>query len=125
MTQEKIFETKIKKFLEDYGKAQNKPIWFVKFWGGNLRTSSNNFIKTKPGTPDLLINCNGVFIGAEVKAEGGTPSDKQLIEIQAINKAGGIGVIVYPKDFNKFCVMIAKLMKDNRNIDEIRRAYYN
>lgn len=81
---EKNFENKIKSFL----KEQN--CWFIKYW------SNGQF--TKDGVPDLLICCNGFFIGAEVKATNGKPSELQLYNLDLLEKTGGIGFIVIPTD---------------------------
>ena len=68
----------------------------------------SDFIKThgdrfsKVGTPDILACVNGHFVAVEVKAENGRPSDLQIYHIEQIKKAGGYGVILYPKDFEKF-----------------------
>lgn len=88
MTSEKNFENKVKTFLGEQG------CWFVKYWGGGAFT--------KAGIPDLLICCNGYFIGAELKAENGRPSALQIWNVNEINKSGGFGMILYPDDFEKF-----------------------
>lgn len=88
MTSEKNFENKVKSFLSENG------CWFVKYWGGGAFT--------KAGIPDLLICCNGYFIGAELKAEHGRPSALQIWNVNEINKSGGFGMILYPDDFEKF-----------------------
>ena len=81
---EKSFENKIKKFL----KEQN--CWYIKYWSGAEFTKS--------GIPDLLINCNGFFIAAEIKAPNGKPSELQLNTIIEIEKAGGIAFILIPTE---------------------------
>ena len=84
MAQEKNLENRIKQFLKDEG------CYFIKYWGGG------GF--TKAGVPDLLICCNGHFIAAELKAENGKPSELQIVALTKIQKAGGIGVLVFPED---------------------------
>ena len=79
---------KIKKYL----KQEN--IWFVKYWGGS--------IFTKDGIPDILICANGYFVGIELKAENGQASKLQLYNLNKIKENGGIGLLLYPKDFNLF-----------------------
>lgn len=59
-----------------------------------IKTHGDRF--SKVGTPDLLINCNGFFIGAEIKAENGVPSELQLYHLRGVNGAGGIGLILIP-----------------------------
>jgi len=95
MASEKQFENKIKKFLKDEG------CWFLKYWAGASYTKS--------GIPDLLICCNGYFLGVEVKAPRGKPSELQLWNIEKIKEAGGIGLVLYPKDFDSFKELIYKL----------------
>jgi Holliday junction resolvase len=95
MAAEKQFETKVKKFLKDQG------CWFLKYWAGAAYT--------KTGIPDLLICCNGCFLGVELKAPNGKPSELQLWNIEQIKKAGGIGLVLYPKDFDSFKELIIKL----------------
>ena len=94
MAQEKNFENRLKKFLEDEG------CWFVKFF-------ANSF--TKKGIPDLLVCCNGYFVAVEVKAQNGKPSELQKWNIKKINESGGIGVILYPDQFDGFKELISWL----------------
>ncbi len=44
---------------------------------------------SKTGIPDLLCCCNGVFVGIECKAPGGTPDPLQAWNGQKICVAGG------------------------------------
>jgi hypothetical protein len=88
---EKNFENRLKKFLEDEG------CWFVKFFANAY---------TKSGVPDLLVCCNGYFIGVEVKAPKGKPSELQKWNIDKINEANGIGVVLYPDQFTDFKELI-------------------
>lgn len=99
MAQEKNFEQRVKKFLE----AEN--CWFVKFFANAY---------TKSGIPDVLVCCNGYFLGVELKAQNGKPSELQKWNIQKICESGGIGVILYPDQFNDFKQLIWCL--DVRNV---------
>ena len=87
MAQEKVFENKVKAYLKSIG------AYFIKTHGDRF---------SKVGTPDILACVNGHFIGIEVKAPNGKPSELQLYHIEQIKKAGGYGVILYPKDFENF-----------------------
>lgn len=87
MAQEKVFENKVKDYLKSIG------AYFIKTHGDRF---------SKIGTPDILACVNGKFVGIEVKAPNGKPSELQLYHIEQIKKAGGYGVILYPKDFEKF-----------------------
>ena len=104
MAQEKNLENRIKQFLKDEG------CYFIKYWGGG------GF--TKAGVPDLLICCNGHFIAAELKAENGKPSELQIVALTKIQKAGGIGVLVFPEDEITFRQLIMELRYSN-----MRQAY--
>ena len=104
MAQEKNLENRIKQFLKDEG------CYFIKYWGGG------GF--TKAGVPDLLICCNGYFIAAELKAENGKPSELQIVALTKIQKAGGIGVLVFPEDEITFRQLIIELRYSN-----MRQAY--
>ena len=88
MAEEKRFEERIKKFLKDEG------CWFVKYWGGSQFTKS--------GIPDLLVCCEGYFIGVEVKATQGKPSELQLYNLKKIEEAGGCSVLLYPDQWELF-----------------------
>ena len=94
MAAEKNFENRLKKFLESEG------CWFVKFFANAY---------TKSGIPDLLVCCNGYFLGVEVKAPNGKPSELQKMNIRKINESGGFGVVLYPDQFDDFKYMIRAL----------------
>lgn len=100
MGAEKNFESRLRKFLNDEG------CYEVKFF-------ANSF--TKSGIPDILCCCNGYFIAIEVKALNGKPSELQKWNINKINLAGGIGVILYPDQFDKFKELIKWLKADVYN----------
>ena len=95
---EKLFENKIKNYLK------NNECYFVKFFANRM---------TKVGVPDLLCCINGYFVGIEVKAESGTPSELQKHNRDAIKYAGGISVILYPQDWDLFKTMVEQLFEDD------------
>lgn len=97
IAQEKTFENKVKKFLEENG------AWFVKFF-------ANSF--TKAGIPDILACVNGCFVGVEVKAQNGKPSELQLYNVEKIREAGGFAIVLYPSGFEKFKQFIVDLSHD-------------
>lgn len=96
--QEKAFENKIKRFLESRG------AWFVKYWAGAQFTKS--------GVPDLLVCVNGFFVGVEVKAQNGKPSEIQLYTIRTIKDAGGFAFVLYPSAFDRFKKFIDDLKRE-------------
>lgn len=98
MAGEKRFENKVKAFLKGCG------CWYLKTWSNGVQRS---------GVPDLIINCNGYFIGAELKAEHGKPSELQKWNLRKIRESGGIGIILYPKDFEDFKKLVFYLQADD------------
>jgi len=88
MAEESNFDKKV----EDY--ISSKGGWFIKYWAGSKFT--------KEGIPDILACINGKFYGIEDKAHNGKPKLLQLVNLRKIREAGGVGVLLYPKDFNNF-----------------------
>ena len=84
MAEEKNYENRIKDFLKCQG------CWYVKYFANR---------NTRSGVPDILACCGGTFLGIEVKASHGRPSELQLYNCRKIWEAGGIGVVVWPRDF--------------------------
>lgn len=116
MAAEKNFENKIKKFLEE------KNCWFLKYWGGAAYTKS--------GIPDLLVCCNGYFLGIEVKAPNGKPSPLQIHNLKKIDEAGGFAILLYPKDFELFknfvdCLMVGDGENALHNYDILKGRWSN
>lgn len=91
MAQEKNFENKIKKYIEELGG------WQVKFFANRM---------TKNGIPDLICCVGGYFVGIEVKAQNGHPSALQLHHCSEIRKAGGFAFIVYPSGWEQLKVFL-------------------
>lgn len=93
MANEKNFENRVKKFLKDNN------IFYVKYLGCAF---------TEAGIPDLLVCYKGRFIGIELKAENGRPTDLQLYKIKKIRESGGVGFVLYPHDFDTFkeCIKV-------------------
>ncbi|NEZ96969.1 VRR-NUC domain-containing protein [Clostridium botulinum] len=88
MAAEKKFENEIKKFLSDLPHT-----WFFKYWAGPY---------SKSGIPDIIACVGGMFVAIEVKAPKGKPSELQKRNIRLIQESGGVGYILYPKDFLQF-----------------------
>lgn len=91
---EKRFEMKIRKELEKYN------AWVLKTWSNGIQ---------RAGIPDLIVCLNGHFVGIEVKAEKGKPSELQKYNIKKIKEAGGIAMIVYPDDFEDIKKLLEQL----------------
>ena len=98
MAEEKNFEKKVKIFLKSQG------CWILKTWSNGIQ---------REGIPDLLVCCNGYFLGVELKAENGKPRPLQLFEIREIREAKGIGIVLYPEQFEDFKQLI-KLLVNNK-----------
>lgn len=98
----------MKKFLDSQG------AWHVKFFANSY---------TKSGIPDILACVNGYFVGIEVKAQNGKPSELQLYNIKKIREAGGFAVILYPSAFDEFKKFIIDLNHDtfNREMEEVMK----
>ena len=97
MAAEKQFENKIKAYL------RTRDAYFVKFF-------ANAF--TRSGVPDILACVNGHFVGIEVKAKDGRPSELQLHNIRKIREAGGFAFVLYPSAYDKFTKFINGLDRD-------------
>ena len=120
MAAEKQFENKVKRWLESEGiysagtPQDRKKVpewgWYLKTWGGGYQ---------KSGIPDLLLCVNGIFISAELKGDTGTPSDLQLKNTAAVNGSNGIGVVLYPKGFERFQNIVKGVKKCNVHTAEL------
>lgn len=106
MAQEKTFENKVKKYIEESGG------WQVKFFANSM---------TKKGIPDVLACVNGYFVAVEVKAQNGRPSELQLYQCRKIRDAGGFAFVLYPSGFERFKAFIEdlKIDKFNREMEMI------
>lgn len=102
MAQEKNYEQKIKRFLDDEG------AWWVKFFANSY---------TRSGVPDLLCCVNGYFVAVEVKASKGKPTALQIHNCTEIRVAGGFAFILYPSGFEEFKQFIKKLKSDEFSKD--------
>lgn len=103
MAAEKIFENKVKRYLESQGiysmgtprdKMSVDPVgYYEKRWGGMF---------TKSGMPDLHICIHGRSLEVELKADHGRLSEIQRFMMRQINDAGGNAIVIYPNDFANF-----------------------
>lgn len=87
MEREKIFERRVRKYLDSIG------AWHIKVWGNAFQRS---------GVPDIIGCIKGKFFALEIKAEKGHPSELQLYEIRKIKESGGYARVLYPKEFESF-----------------------
>lgn len=85
-------ETPFKEMVEEW-LDQNRH-WYIKYWAGARYT--------KEGIPDILACINGRFVGMELKGTDGRPKLLQLKKLMQIREAGGIGVLLYPEEFEYF-----------------------
>lgn len=118
MAAEKNFENRLKRWLETQGiyalgtprqKMTATPIgYYEKRWGGGQFTKS--------GLPDMHIVANGKSIDIELKAPKGRPSELQLFIINQINNSGGMALLLYPKDFEKFKAIIKEVITNGNTL---------
>ena len=109
MAAEKIFENKVKDYLKQEG------CWYIKYWGGGMFTKS--------GIPDLLCCVNGYFMAIELKADNGKPSPLQLHCQEEIVTAGGLSIVLYPYEFEKFKRLVQRLKQQPCNTDVAITSY--
>lgn len=103
MAAEKNFENKIKGWLKEHD------CWHVKFFANRM---------TKTGVPDILASVNGYFVGIEVKAQNGTPSELQYYNVRKIRESGGFAYIVYPSGWEQLKSILEGLLRDTFNREE-------
>lgn len=94
LAEEKNFETRIKAYLK------SEDCWYVKYFANR---------NTRSGVPDILACCGGTFVGIEVKASHGRASELQLYNCRKIDESGGIGLVVWPRDFDNLKLLITTL----------------
>ena len=104
MAAEKLFEEKLKTWLESEGiyplgtGKQDMTVepcgFWCKRWGGGKYT--------KAGLPDMQIVVNSINIEVELKAPNGRPSPLQKQKLNQIDDAGCIALVLFPKDFENF-----------------------
>lgn len=92
---EATFTKQIKDFLKEHG------CYCVKYFGCAY---------TQAGVPDLLACINGRFVAIEVKSDKGRPSALQLHNVEKIQQSGGVAMVLYPKDFDKFKSFVLQLL---------------
>lgn len=97
MAEEKRYETKIKRFLDEEG------AWYVKYFANR---------NTRSGVPDILACVNGYFVAIEVKAQNGHATALQIHHCTEIRLAGGFAFILYPSGFEEFKKFIEALKRD-------------
>lgn len=103
MGKEKLFENKIKKWLQDHN------CYHVKFFANAY---------TKKGVPDILACVNGYWVAIEVKAPEGVVSELQLHNIRKIRESGGLAYIVYPSGWEKLEQILTGLLNETFNREE-------
>ncbi|KAI3350124.1 hypothetical protein [Clostridium botulinum] len=99
---ESQFQEKVIKFLNSLDNT-----WHVKIWGGGFM---------RAGIPDIIACINGRFVAIELKADTGIVSELQKRNINLITESKGIGMILYPKGFEKFKKEISSLSKLKFNV---------
>lgn len=77
---EKNIENQIKRYLDRLG------CWYMKVHGSAFQ---------KAGVPDLIACIGGRFVGIEVKQPGGRVSPLQKLNIEEIQRSGGVAFVAY------------------------------
>lgn len=108
MAQEKTYETKIRKLLDQFG------AYHVKYFGCAYSQS---------GTPDLLVCLNGWFVAIEVKADKGKPSALQLHNLKKIDDAGGFAILAYPKDYDALMSLLWHIANNKTEMIELYKPF--
>ena len=91
MAREQRIQTKIQKWLRDQG-----------YYVVNVMKAG------RAGVPDLICCVKGKFVGLEVKAPGGAPSELQKANLKMIHRSDGIaGVVMSVEDVEKLIRSIA------------------
>ena len=107
---EKRFEERLKRWLESegiyrLGTAQQdmttSPCGYWEKRHGSMYTGA--------GLPDMHIVVCGVSIEAELKAPNGKPSELQIQKLNQIDDSGCLGMVLYPKDFERFQALITHI----------------
>ena len=122
MAQEKIFENKVKRYLESIGcynfgtpnHLLKNPIGYMeKRWGGG------QFSKT--GLPDMHVVLQGISVELELKAPNGKPSAMQLKNLSMIKDCGCYGFILVENiaTVNKIKTYIKNNYPQYQNVDVI------
>lgn len=106
MAAEKNFENKVKLFLSEQG------CWTLKTWSNGVQ---------RAGVPDLLVCCNGNFVGVELKAPNGKVSEIQKWNLNKIKESGGYAILLYPDKYEIFKNFILAL---NAGREEVASIYY-
>lgn len=68
------------------------------------------------GTPDILACINGRFVALELKrSKGAVISELQKHVLKKINDAGGLGLVVYPENWDEIKETIQNLIGDRND----------
>ena len=103
MAGEKNWEERLKRWLESEGiyrlgtPMQDMIVepcgYWEKRWGSKYSGA---------GWPDMHIVIQSISIEVELKAPNGRPSELQKQKLNQIDDSGCMGLVLYPKDFEKF-----------------------
>jgi len=66
------------------------------------------------GTPDIIGCINGLFVGIELKATDGKLTDLQAYKIEKIVKAGGLGILMTPDNWEETLKALNIIAKKGR-----------
>lgn len=90
----KISEKEVQTAILQY--LQVKRIFHFRNNTGATKTEGGGFVRYgTPGSPDIIVVQNGIFIGIEVKRPGGKLSPNQKLFCDALLKAGGRYIVAH------------------------------
>ncbi len=78
----------------------------------------------------MLVCCGGRFLGVEIKAPNGKPSELQLYNLKKIDEAGGFGILLYPDHFELFknfvdCIIYGDMKNATYNYELLKGRWSN
>lgn len=100
----KTKESKLEQDIERF--MQRKGIWQL----ARYQAQSN-----QNGLPDRIYLYKGYLLGLELKTDEGKPTKLQLKKLDAINKNGGIGLIVRNVEIVKYLIDVIDMHHSMHN----------
>lgn len=112
MAAEKNFENRLKRWLESEGIYRlGTPVQEMTAEPCGYWEKRHGSTYTGAGWPDMHIVVNSISVEVELKAPNGRPSELQIQKLNQIDDAQCIGMVLYPKDFEKFQNLIRYLKR--------------
>jgi hypothetical protein len=104
MQKETRFKIKVREALKKLSE-KGLPLWFTKTQQVSIR-----------GTPDFILCINGTFVALELKKSATEKADElQTYNLEKINNAKGIGLVVNPENWNSIFEIIKTLAEGGKH----------